>query len=243
MCIDPVTLGLTAIGGVLGAGGAAAESRAANRNVRLNAWANVEKSKQDSQAAILRNKILGEYRDRQHGFVDENQKSLAGTTQKFGAEGQEASRAANETTRNDTIQSAIGSAPQAEVTLGSGATPLVQQTIADRLTKAITDAKTQGGRMAAVGSYGDLDQSNKMALQGGARAIDTTNNFARGDISMLPADQDLQEFQMRKPIYVPGANPNNPASGLKGLGSLVGSLAGAYGKNIGSTLSGWFGGA
>lgn len=221
--------------------GTAAENRAANRNVRLNAWANVQKSKQDSEAAILRNKILGEYRDRQHGYVDENQKALADTTQKFGADGQEASRAQGQATRDQSIQSAIGDAPRAEVTLGAGATPLVQQTIADRLAKAVSDSKAQGSRMAALGSYGDLDQSNKRAMQGGARAIDTTNNFARGDISMLPADQDLQEFQMRAPIYVPGANPNNPSSSLKGLGSLVGSLAGAYGKNIGTTLSGWFG--
>lgn len=241
MCFDPASLGLTAIGGVLGAAGTAAENRAANRNVRLNAWANVQKMKQDSEAAILRNKILGQYRDRQHGYVDENQKALADTTQKFGAEGQEAARAKGEAERGATIQGAIGDAPRAEVTLGAGATPLVQQTIADRLVKAIGDSKAQGTRMAALGSYGDLDQGNKMALQGGARAIDTTNNFARGDISMLPADQDLQEFQMRKPIFVPGANPNNPASTLKGLGSLVGSLAGAYGKNIGTTLSGWFG--
>lgn len=243
MCFDPVSLALTAAGGALSAGGAAADSRAANRSVRLNAWANVQKAKQDSDAAILRNKILGEYRDRQHGFVAENQKSLADTTQKFGAEGQEATRSAEEATRNNTIQGAIGTAPRAEVVTSASGTPIVQQTIADRLAKAISDSQAQGSRMAALGSYGDLDQSNQRALQGGARAIDTTNNFARGDISMLGADQDLQEFQMRKPIYVPGANPKNPSSTLKGLGSLVGSLAGAYGKNIGSSLSSWFGGA
>ena len=240
MCFDPVTLGRAAVGGGLSAAGGMAEQRANNRDQRLKSWANVQQMQQDAEAAKLRNRVLNEYVGRQHEFRDQNQGDFKSAVAGFDAGAQEAQRGASEAERNAFLQQQIGSAPATTVQTRESASPAIQGEIAKKLSEALASAQAGGSRAAKLGSYGDAMRNNGENLQSSARKIDTTNNFARGEIGMLGADQDLQEFQMRKPIYIPGANSSNPSSTLKGLGSLVGSLAGAYGKM--PNVSGFFGG-
>lgn len=241
MCFaDPVSLGLATISGGIGAAGGMAEQRAKDREARLNSWANIEQMKQDSEVAKLRNKILGEYVGRQNEFVGQNREALKDTTAQFSGPQVETNRATSEADRNAFLQKQVGTTPQTDVAVRESASPLVQGEMAAKLMEAFKASQAGGQREAKLGSFGDSLRIGGEAAQNSARKIDTTNNFARGDISLLGADQDLQEFQVRKPIYKPGANPNNPAGTLKGLGSLVGSLAGAYGNKAVNSLSSIF---
>ncbi|HEY5798472.1 MAG TPA: hypothetical protein VIU82_26005 [Bosea sp. (in: a-proteobacteria)] len=233
---------MAAIGGGLNAAGSMAQNRAKNRDVRTQAFANIQQMEQDSAAAKLRNKILNQYVGRQKEFTGQNQEAFKGGVGGYAAPVMEESRAGSEASRNDFLNKQIAGIPQTEMAVRDSDSPAVASELAKKMGEAFASTTAGAGRAAKLGSFGDSWTTAGEGAQDSARKIDTTNNFARGEIAMLPADQDLQEFVLRKPIYKAGANPNNPAGLLGGLGGLVGSLAGAYGKQAGSTLSGWFGG-
>ena len=65
MCFDPVTLGLTAAGSALSGYEQMQNNNAAMRNYRNDSIARVQQMQQDAAEATLRNKILGQYVDRQ----------------------------------------------------------------------------------------------------------------------------------------------------------------------------------
>lgn len=236
MCFDAVSLGGALIGGGISAGGAMASNRAANRDARTTAYANVQQMEQDAAVAKLRNKILNEYVGRQKEFTAQNQEAFKGGVGGYAAPAMEESRAGAETGRNEFLTKQVAGIPQTEVTLRDSDSPAVRSELARKLSEAAAGATAGAGRAAKLSSYGDSWTTAGEGAQDSARKIDTTNNFARGEISMMPADQDMQEFILRKPIIKAGANPNNPAGTLKGLGSLVGSLAGAYGSKAGTGL-------
>lgn len=241
MCFDPISLGMAAIGGGLSAGGAMAKNRAANREKNTSAFANIQQMEQDSAVAKLRNKILNEYVGRQKEFTGQNQEAFKGGAGGYAAPAMEASRAGAETSRNDFLAKQVAGIPQTEMAMRDSDSPAVQSELAKKMGEALASSQAGAGRAAKLGSFGDSWTTAGEGAQSAARSIDTTNNFARGEIAMLPADQDLQEFVLRKPIYKAGANNKNPAGLLGGLGSLVGSLAGAYGGKIGSGITSMFG--
>jgi len=231
---------MAAIGGGLNAAGSAAQNRAKNRDVRTQAFANIQQMEQDSAVAKLRNKILNEYVGRQKEFTGQNQEAFKGGVSGYTAPAMEESRAGAEAGRNEFLGKQIAGIPQAEVAMRDSDSPAVASELAKKMGEALASSTAGAGRAAKLGSFGDSWTAAGEGAQDSARKIDTTNNFARGEIAMLPADQDLQEFVLRKPIYKAGANSSNPAGMLSGLGGLVGSLAGAYGNKIGPTVSSWF---
>jgi hypothetical protein len=219
-------------------------NRATQQNAIAESKGRIENMRQDSEEAILRNKILNEYVGRQQGYVGQNQGTLAGVTGQFAAPAQETALTGAQDRRGAVVADAINATPQAEVATHASASPMVQGEIAKRMMAAMDQSRAKGAAGAKVAGYGDVwGVNNGEALQNSARTLDTNNNFARGDISTLGADQDLQAFQQRRPVFVKTVNPN-PGATMQGLGSLVGSLAGAYGRQVPNAVTQaarWFG--
>lgn len=241
MCLGPELI-LLAGAAATSASGAMAQNRGANREARATAAANIAQMEQDSEVAKLRNKILNEYVGRQKGFTAENQGAFKEGVAGYGAPAMETSRAGAEAGRNEFLSKQIAGIPQTEMAMRDSDSPVVRGELAKKMSEALASTQAGAGRAAKLGSFGDSWTTAGDGAQNSARKIDTTNNFARGEIAMLPADQDLQEFVLRKPIRKAGANAKNPAGLLTGLGSFVGSMAGAYGKQAGSAMSSLFGG-
>jgi hypothetical protein len=214
MCLDPVTLGVMAGGMALSGAGGAIQQR--------------NNTKYANNVAAARNVALTKSREKQKKFAEENATIFGGTLNKFDPAAQTQKLQEVQDSRADVTTQNI-SAPDADAVPLSGSAPqVVKGAIAQRLLEAFNDSTSKARSLAKVSGYNDLTMSHGMDVTGGARNIETTNNFSRGTAALLPYEQDFAEAQVKR--------PNNFLPMLLQLGgNLAGGLAGR--GNISSWLS------
>jgi hypothetical protein len=109
----------------------------------------------------------------------------------------------------------------------------VSAELTKQLGDAFAQASGQGGRLAAIGGYGDTLGGINRDLSTTGEKIKTTNNLAAGNMALLPRAQELASFGAYSPIFRP-SQPDVPwwASAAKGLGNIGGALAGQRGSSL-----------
>ena len=217
----PLLLGGMALSGI----GALSENAAKNKFTSQNLQADMQQLQQDQQAAALRNQELAKYLAAAQQFGAENQGTLNQGIAAFTP-----SRLSSDTAaRGATIGQAIGAGPDTNVPLRAGTAAPVGAEYTKRLGDAFTNASGQGGRLAAMGGYGDMTGGFGRDLSTAGERLKTTNNLAAGNMALLPAAQDLASFGANYPIFRP-SDPNVPwwATLMKGAGNIGGALAGRF---------------
>ena len=138
--------------------------------------------------------------------------------------------------RQDTLEQAITPAEDAvaDVSLSGSAPTVVRSELAKKMADVMGESKANAQRLATLGGYGDtwLDQGFQDVDAG--RGINTNANFAQGNMSILPYQQDIAEQRAYKPI--------SPLGGLlQGFGSAVSSYGGGMGVPKTSYKDPWAG--
>lgn len=126
--------------------------------------------------------------------------------------------------RQATLEQAVDAAPvdSGEIPLAGSAPEVVKSELAKRIGEAVKGSKESAARQATLAGFGDswLDQGFKDVETG--RNLAQQANFAQGNMSILPYQQDVAEMQAYRPI--------SPIGGLlQGFGSAVGSFGGSGG--------------
>ncbi|WP_336812441.1 hypothetical protein [Bosea sp. MMO-172] len=271
MCFDPLSAAL-AIGGAAASGvGTKMQNDANNKAYRLNVfneaivdaknreidYANNERInndiraakdiqwqalQQDAEEARVRNAVLKEFTDRQRAVADANAAAVAGAVPALGAAGTTAAHGAATQSRGDYAAKAIDSGGAVDPNFQGSTPDFVKRQLAAALEQGRSTVTDRARADAAVSAYGDVDQSQNTSIGDLMGKIGLSNNFAKGDLSLLPAEQELKGSLVRTPIYAPPptllqdrlARPaqiqpktSDTGSLLKGLGSLAGSVAGS----------------
>lgn len=287
MCFDPISAGLAVAGAGASAIGTKMQNDANNKaqrlnfmaeqkadaqnkeidarnNVRINAdiakaeQIQFQARQQDAEDARVRNEVLAEFTARQRQVADKNAAQLAAGAVAQGADTTKQVQAGATTARTDFAKNAIdGQAPVKSGFMGS--TPsFIEGELAKAISAGRATAADRAGASAAVSAYGDAGTTQMLGLADIVGGIGLNNNFAKGDLSLLPAEQELRGSIVQKPIYAPPSTllegrvsrPNQqPAktseagSLLKGIGSLAGSFAGSGKAPAAATkVMSWFGG-
>lgn len=216
---------------------------------------------QDAADARLRNQVLAEFTARQQQAAADNAATIAAGAKAQGAEGTEATRQGAAASRTAAAESAIAAGGETDAGFRGSTPGFIQGALAKALTGARASASQNAAAGAQVAAYGDAFGRQEMGIGDIASKIALRNNFAKGDLSLLPAEQELRGMSVRTPLYAKPTTllserwaaptpiqpnvvqPKTSETGalLKGLGSLMGSLGGSgKGKDIGSMVSGWF---
>lgn len=271
MCFDPLSATL-AIGGAAASGvGTTMQNNANNKAYRLNVFGQAQADEQnrqidyanndrinadikaaeetqfkglqqDAAEAAARNQVLAEYTARQRQAAATNDATFkagvpslgaTGTTQQLGEAGQQ---------RGDFAAQAVAGGGAVDPNFRGSTPDLVQASLDRALTAGRQKVTDQARAGAAVSAYGDVGSRQGQTLADLVGKIGLTNNFAKGDLSLMPADQELRGSLVRTPIYAPPPTllqdrvsrpeqiqPKQSAGGslLKGLGSLAGQVAGS----------------
>jgi hypothetical protein len=271
MCFDPLSLALTAAGSIASGAGTKMQNDANNKAARINFQAeraadaqnreidarnnvrindDIAKAEQiqfqalqqDAEDARVRNQVLAEFTARQRQVADRNAAAIATGAVAQGADSTKQVQAGAATARTDFAKNAIdGAAPVDPNFMGS--TPsFIQGELAKAIAAGRATATDRAGASAAVSAYGDAGTRQMLGLADIVGGIGLNNNFAKGDLSLLPAEQELRGSLVRTPIYAPPptllegrvSRPNQqPAKTseagalLKGIGSLAGSVGGS----------------
>lgn len=246
MCLGPELLigaALTAGGAGLSATGQAKNNKAAKKNAAAETWGNIQQTQQDLAEMQLRNRVAREYMDKQRGYADQNRADFNTALGGMGAEAQGRDYGQAVEARKTFAEGLFTPAQLPELGAADG---LTRSTYKDSYAKAGDESKAHAARAAELAAYGDVQGKTGRAAADLGRKIDTTNNFARGDAALLGADQDLQAFQIRRPIRVPSYNTNG-GDWMKALGGAMGQMGGSMmgGFNptsLGSQFASWFSG-
>lgn len=224
--MDPISIGLLLGGTALSGIGALGENAAKNKFLQQNLYADQQQLLQDQQAAAARNAVLQDYIQRANAFGAQNQASLGQGIAAFNPSRLGADQAA----RGATISNAIGTGPDTNIPLRAGTAAPVGAEFTKRLGDAFANASGQGGRLAAVGGYGDTLGGINRDLSTTGERLKTTNNLAAGNMALLPGAQELAAFPAYSPIFRP-SQPDVPwwASAAKGAGNILGAAAGRRG--------------
>lgn len=287
MCFDPISAAVAVAGAGASAVGTKLQNDANNKAQRLNYAAELRADaqnreidarnnerinadiakaeqiqfqalQQDAEDARVRNQVLAEFTARQRQVADKNAAQLAAGAVAQGADITKQVTADSAATRTEFAKNAIDG--QAPVKSGfAGSTPsFIENELAKAISAGRATAGDRAGASAAVSAYGDAGTKQMLGLADIVGGIGLNNNFAKGDLSLLPAEQELRGSLVQKPIYAPpstllegrvarpqqqAAKTSEVGSLLKGIGSLASSFAGS-GKAPGavSTISSWFGG-
>lgn len=287
MCFDPVSAALAVAGTVASAAGTKKQNDVNNKTYRQNVMAeamadaqnkeidyrnndriNADIAKaeqiqfqalqQDAEDARVRNEVLAEFTARARQVADKNAAAMAAGALAQGADSTKQITANAAATRTDFAKNAIdGQAPVQSGFMGS-APAFMEGELAKAIAAGRANAGERAGANAAVSAYGDAGTTQMLGLADIVGGIGLNNNFAKGDMSLLPAEQELRGSMVQKPIYAPPptllenrvarpqqkqAPTDETASLLKGIGSLAASVGGS-GKAPGyaKTVTSWFGG-
>jgi hypothetical protein len=287
MCVDPISLALTAAGAGASALGTSmqnsankkayrqnlmAEAMADQRNreidARNNARVNEDIAKaeqiqyqallQNAEEARVRNEVLADFTARQRQVAERNAAQLAAGAQAQGAESTKARTADAARVRSDFAGAAIDGSAPVDANFRGSTPDVVKDTLARALADSRRTARERSDASAAVSAYGDAGTTQGLGLADIIGGINLNNDAAKGDLSLLPAAQELRGSLVRTPIYAPpptlleanvgrpqqiAAQPSMMADVLKGFGSLAGSIAGSgRAPGMARSVSSWFGG-
>lgn len=224
--MNPLSLGLLLGGTALSGLGGIGEAKAKNQFLQQNLGADLQQIQQDLLAAQLRNEVLARYRADLNRFADENQANFNAGLATFAPQGARLDAATG--ARSGTISQALGAGTTtADVPFRAGVPSSTSAEYTQRLGDAFSRASERGGRLGALGAYGDLMGANARDISTTGEKVKTTNQLASGQAQLLPYEQDLAAYKADVPIFRPGA-PDVPwwATLAKGAGKLGGAIGG-----------------
>lgn len=287
MCFDPISLGVAALGAGASALGTSMQNSANNKAYRYNLMAeaaadqrnreidarnnarineDIAKAEQvqyqgllqDTEEARVRNAVLAEFTARQREAAARNQQIVQQGAMAQGADATKAKTAGAATARSDFAQKAIDSSAPVDANFRGSTPDVVRSALAEALASGRAKAGERAAAGAAVSAYGDAGTTQALGLADIVRDVNQGNDFAKGDLALMPAEQELRGSIVRTPIYAPPptlleANVGRPAQIqpktplaaelLKGFGSLAGSVAGSgRAPSMAKTALSWFGG-
>jgi hypothetical protein len=269
MCFDPLSLALAAGGAVASGVGTKMQNDANNKANRINVWqqaiadaknreidyANNERInadikaaeevqfkglQQDAEEARVRNQVLAEFTARQREAAAANDAAMKAAVPTFGAEGTTQQLGTAAKTRGDYAAAAVDAG--GAVDAGMRGPDVIRAQLDSKLAEGRAAATDRARAGAEVSAFGDVGTQQGQSLADLVGKIGLTNNFAKGDLSLLPAEQELRGSLVRTPIYAPPptllqdrvarpeqVQPKQSAGGalLKGIGQLAGSYAGS----------------
>lgn len=234
MCFDPLTLagaGLSIAGGI-------GQRKAQDRYQGQMIDADTQQLKQNHLEALERNKVLDQYMARQDNWIGENQTDLTAGVNPFTQGNQTVAYNDNTAKRGAAISDAFGAAPASADNLVTDSTPnFLKADLTKRLGDVFTDGAAAGQRLARVGSYGDTMAGNQRSITDTNSSIQTRNNVAKGNLALLPSEQDFAGFQQRKPIWRPaGADVPTWATIAPGVGNMLGAMGGSGRFSLGNVF-------
>lgn len=271
MCFDPISLGLTGLGmvtsgigtnmqnqennkayrkNVMGQAMADAQNRQIDyaNNDRINADIRAAEQiqfqglQQDAEEAAARNQVLAEYTARQREAAAANDKTFNTALPTFGAAGTTQQLADASQQRGDFAAQAVSGGGATDANFRGSTPDMVRRMLDSSIQGSRQTATDQARAGAAVSAFGDVNTRQGIGLADMVGKIGLQNNFAKGDMSLLPADQELRGSLVRKPIYAPPptllqdrvsrpeqVKPEQSTAGalLKGFGQLAGTYAGS----------------
>jgi hypothetical protein len=187
----------------------------------------IQQSEQEAnnrRMADARNEKLRVTMAKNDSLADQSRAEYNARQQKASADQIETDRQQKTAERSDTLEQAVQEAPKeaAGVSLSGSAPTVVKSELAKRMAAAMGQATESAKAQAKLGGYGDtwLDQGFQDVTAG--RNIAQNANFASGNLSILPYQQDIAEMRAYKPI--------SPIGGLlQGFGGMLSSYGGSGG--------------
>jgi hypothetical protein len=151
---------------------------------------------------------------------DQNKEIFDQRTDKLSPEAQKQQQAEATASRTQTLSDAVSTAPPAgEIPLSGSAPDIVKSEVAKKMSDTIQFGKDQAKALGAAGGYGDTWFGNSLDTAGAGRDIGVNNNFATGNLGILPYAQDFAQIEATKPMgMLPGI--------MMGAGNALGSFAG-----------------
>jgi len=185
------------------------------------------KAEQDNMArmAEARNNELRRTLGKNDKLAEQSRDAYEKRVKDASAETMDAEQTKAVDTRQAAMDTAIDSAPAAEPTISGSAPSVVKSELAKRMADTIAGSKAQAARSAKLGGYGDSWLSQGMKDVEAGRDIGQAQNFAQGNMAILPYSQDFAEARAYKPASPVGAL-------LQGLGSIGSSFAGSQAGGV-----------
>lgn len=177
------------------------------------------------RAADARNNELNRTLLKNDSLADQSRDEFAKRQQGATNEAIEKDRQDATDQRTSDLTQAVDSAPQDAVqgeSISGSAPTVVKSDLAKRMSEALGKSKDQAQKLGALGGYGDSWLNQGLADQETGRNLQVNANRAAGNMSILPAMQDIAETRSQKPISPFGAI-------LQGAGSMLGSYGGSHG--------------
>lgn len=200
MC-DPITLGLMAAG-----------TAATFVGGGMNARDQVDRNAAEAEA---RNKALRQTLDANDTHIKASRDAFQRRVAQSSAD---PAQTALDTAQTGQTQAYVNNmAPPTvtgETSLTGNAPKVVGSALADALGKADATSTAKAGALGKLAGYGVAGQQDALANSELGRSIGVNNNFAAGNMSVLPYIQDYEQIQAKK-----------PSSGLGDLLMAVGSTA------------------
>jgi hypothetical protein len=209
MCIpgiDPVTLAIalgsaaaSSVGSMVSANEAAANNKriARARNQELSNTLNSNNKLSQEATDILQQRL-------DKAAPEEQQTQTQDTQQKL----------------QQDFTKAVDTTPTIDPGISGSAPEVVKTEMAKRLSDSLGKARTSAQNLGKLNAYGQNVFNNNLATQQAGRDISVPVGFARSNMDLLPALQDLA-----------GMSADRPSSGLgsllQGLGAAGGSIAGS----------------
>lgn len=216
---------------------------------------------QDAEEVRVRNQVLDEFLARQRKASLDNAQTIHGGTVTQGSVVNDIMRGGAAAGRTASAGAAIDAGGATDAGFRDSTPDVVRQALSAALAGSRDSAKSNAAAASGVAAYGDAFGRQEMGMADILGQIKMRNDFAKGDLSLLPAEQELRGAMVRQPLYARPAtllserwaapNPTQPnqiqpkenqtASLLKGVGSLVSSFAGS-GKAPAavSSVASWF---
>lgn len=208
MCTGMEIVGL--LGGLASAGGGMITANEQQKNAERQAKARNDELKR----TMLKNDDLAK----------QSRETFNERTEKLKGDQMAEEQQAATDKRSESLETAVAETPVAadNVALSGSAPTVVKSELAKRMGAALEGSKTQAKAQAKLGGYGDSWLNQGFADVEAGRDINQQANFASGNLSILPHQQDIAEMRATKPI--------SPIGGLlQGFGGALGSFAGSGG--------------
>lgn len=216
---------------------------------------------QDAEEVRVRNAVLDEFLARQRKAAVDNAQTIHGGTVTQGSVVNDIMRGNAAAGRTASAGAAIDAGGATDAGFRDSTPDVVKQALSAALASSRDSAKSTAAAAGGVAAYGDAFGRQELGMADILSQIKQRNDFAKGDLSLLPAEQELRGAMVRKPLYAKPATllserwaspvptqpnqiqpkTNETASLLSGVGSLLGSFAGSgKASSAVSSVASWF---
>ena len=177
---------------------------------------------QTKARADARNRVLATTLTKNDALADEARSVFNNRLEEIQPEEFDQQQADVTAERTGTLEGALALPNPEDVPISGSAPQVVKSEIAKRMLSAFERAKGNAQALGKLGGYGDAFFRGGLKDAEAGNQISIPNNFARGNLGILPHLQDFAEVAATKPI--------SPLGGiLSGIGAGIGTAVGSRG--------------